>query len=67
MNEEELLKHLRAMKCDTRLESDLWARVRLGTEKEPPRFSIWDWAIAATLAAAFLLYPELAAALLYHI
>lgn len=67
MSEEELLGHLRGMKQPARLETDLWNRLHRRLEQRPPQFSIWDWAIAAALAAAFLLYPELAAALLYHI
>jgi len=67
VNEDDLLKQLRGMKASTRLETDLWDRVRYRVDEPRQRFSMWDWAIAAALAAAFLLYPELAAALLYHI
>lgn len=67
MNEDDLLKQLRGMKAPARLETDLWDRVRYRMNEPRPRFSMWDWAIAAAVAAAFLLYPELAAALLYHI
>jgi hypothetical protein len=68
MNEDPLLKQLRGMKSSPRLEADLWPRMRQRLQDEqPPRFTRWDWAIAAGIGAAILLYPELAAALLYNL
>ncbi|MBL8173334.1 MAG: hypothetical protein JNK48_01605 [Bryobacterales bacterium] len=67
MNDDELLKKLRGMKMPAGPEADLWDRVQHRIAEAPARFSAWDWAIAAAAAAVFLLYPELAAALLYHL
>lgn len=65
-NDDKLLQHLRAMKYSPHLDSDLWPRFAERLAQRPPRFTPWDWAIAAGIAAAMLLYPELAGALLYH-
>ncbi len=67
MNDDFLVERLRAMKHESRLEKDLWPRMERRMAQRGPRFSEWDWAIAAGIAAAVLLYPELAAALLYHL
>lgn len=66
MNDDPLLRHLRAMKTPARLDKDLWPRFEQRVH-HTPRFTRCDWAIAAAAAALFLLYPELAAALLYHL
>lgn len=67
MNDDRLLEQLRAMKSAPQLENDLWPRMEQRLAQRAPRFTHWDWAIAAGIAAAMLLYPELATALLYHL
>ncbi|MFN7935801.1 MAG: hypothetical protein U0R19_20900 [Bryobacteraceae bacterium] len=67
MSDERLLEHLRGMKYRPQLERDLWPGMEQRLAHHAPRFTHWDWAIAAGIAAAMLLYPDLAAALLYHL
>lgn len=51
------------------LERDLWPQMlrRLDAQPEPLRVPWFDWALAAAVAAALLLFPGAIPALLYHL
>ena len=51
------------------LQLDLWPRMlrQLDAQPEPLRVPWFDWALAAVVAAAILLFPSAIPALLYHL
>jgi len=51
------------------LQHDLWPQMllRLDAERAPLRVPWIDWALAAAVAAALLLFPNAIPALLYHL
>jgi len=49
------------------LTRDLWPQMLRRIDAQPARVSVWDWAMAAFLAAGCLLVPELLPVLLYHL
>jgi hypothetical protein len=64
----ELLKESIAPAKDTELQRDLWPEMlkRLD-QQQPVRIPWFDWALAALLSGALLLFPGLIPALLYHL
>jgi hypothetical protein len=69
-NEEELrelLKQSIAPMADTELKRDLWPQMLQRLDRQPVRVPWFDWALAALLSAALLLFPGLIPALLYHL
>ena len=69
-NEEELrelLKQSIAPMADTELKRDLWPQMLQRLDRQPARVPWFDWALAALLSAALLLFPGLIPALLYHL
>ncbi|HEX8838622.1 MAG TPA: hypothetical protein VF748_16895 [Candidatus Acidoferrum sp.] len=53
----------------TELQRDLWPQMlrRLDAQPEPTRIPWFDWALAAAVAAALLLFPNAIPALLYQL
>ncbi|HKW65311.1 MAG TPA: hypothetical protein VJN89_22360 [Candidatus Acidoferrum sp.] len=51
------------------LQRDLWPQMlrRLDAQPKPLRIPWFDWALAAAVAAALLLFPNAIPALLYHL
>jgi hypothetical protein len=51
------------------LQRDLWPQMlrRLDAQPEPLRIPWFDWALAAVVAAALLLFPNAISALLYQL
>ena len=51
------------------LQRDLWPQMlcRVEAQPEPLRVPWFDWALAAAVAAALLLFPNAIPALLYHL
>lgn len=51
------------------LQRDLWPRMlrRLDAQPQPLHIPWFDWALAAAVAAALLLFPGAIPALLYHL
>jgi len=49
------------------LERDLWPRMLRRLDAEPHRVPWFDWALAAAVAAALLLFPGAIPALLYQL
>ena len=64
----ELLKQVIAPAKNTELSRDLWPQMlqRLD-QQQAVRVPWFDWALAALLSAALLLFPGLIPALLYHL
>lgn len=54
---------------NTELQHDLWPQMlrRLDAQPEPIRIPWFDWALAAAVAAALLLFPNAIPALLYQL
>ena len=54
---------------NARLRRDLWPQMlrRVDAQPEPLRVPWFDWALAAAVAAALLLFPNTIPALLYHL
>lgn len=54
---------------NTKLERDLWPQMlrRLDEQPEPLRIPWFEWALAAAVAAALLLFPNAIPALLYQL
>jgi hypothetical protein len=64
----ELLKRAIAPVTDTELKHDLWPQMlRRLDQQQPVRIPWFDWALAALLSAALLLFPGVIPALLYHL
>jgi hypothetical protein len=63
-----LLKEAIAPMTDTELQRDLWPQILQKLDHEHPARVPWfDWALAALLSAALLLFPGVIPALLYHL
>ncbi len=62
-----LLKQAIAPVTDTELPRDLWPEMLKKLDRQPARVPWFDWALAALLSAALLLFPGVIPALLYHL
>jgi hypothetical protein len=62
-----LLKQAIAPFRDTQLRRDLWPEMLEKLNEQPVRVPWFDWALAALLSAALLLFPGAIPALLYHL
>ena len=64
----ELLKESIAPAKNTELQRDLWPEMlkRLD-QQQPARIPWFDWALAALLSGALLLFPGVIPVLLYHL
>ena len=49
------------------LKRDLWPQMLRRLDAQPLRIPWFDWALAAAVAAALLLFPNAIPALLYHL
>lgn len=49
------------------LERDLWPQMLRRLDAQPVRIPWFEWALAAAVAAALLLFPNAIPALLYHL
>jgi hypothetical protein len=64
----ELLKQAIAPVTSSELQRDLWPEMLKRLDRqEPVRVPWFDWALAALLSAALLLFPGVIPALLYHL
>jgi hypothetical protein len=64
----ELLKQAIAPAKNTELSRDLWPQMLQRLDRQQTvRVPWFDWALAALLSAALLLFPGLIPALLYHL
>jgi hypothetical protein len=64
----ELLKQAIAPATNTELTRDLWPQMLKRLDQQQPFQVPWfDWALAALLSAALLLFPNVIPALLYHL
>lgn len=64
----ELLKDSIAAAKNTELQRDLWPEMLKRLDQEQTVHVPWfDWALAALLSAALLLFPGVIPALLYHL
>ena len=52
---------------DTELRRDLWPRMLRRLDAQPLRVPWFDWALAAAVAAALVLFPSAVPALLYQL
>jgi hypothetical protein len=66
---QELLKREFPTLQNAELQHDLWPQMlrRLDAQPEPARVPWFDWALAAAVAAALLLFPNAIPALLYQL
>jgi hypothetical protein len=64
---QELLKQAMTPVEDTELPRDLWPEMLKRLEEPPVRVPWFDWALAALLGAALVLFPGGIPALLYHL
>lgn len=63
-----LLKEVIAPVAETELRRDLWPHMLKRLDQQHARGVPWfDWALAALLSAALLLFPGVIPALLYHL
>ena len=63
-----LLRRAIAPMADTELQRDLWPQMLQKLDRERAASVPWfDWALAALLSAALLLFPGTIPALLYHL
>ncbi len=63
-----LLKEAIVPMTDTELQRDLWPQMLKKLDREHPAGVPWfDWALAALLSAALVLFPGVIPALLYHL
>jgi hypothetical protein len=63
----ELLKQVIAPAKHTELPRDLWPQMLQRLDRQPVQVPWFDWALAALLSAALLLFPGVIPALLYHL
>ena len=63
----ELLQQTLAPLKDPELGRDLWPQMLRKFDEQPSRVPWFDWALAAVLSAALLLFPGAIPALLYHL
>ncbi|MGH9661000.1 MAG: hypothetical protein ACRD96_20805 [Bryobacteraceae bacterium] len=54
-------------RADTRLERDLWPRMRQRIERRPVRVSPFDWALAAAAAAWCAVFWEVIPIVMVHL
>jgi hypothetical protein len=69
-NEKQLqafLKQALAPVKSSELQRDLWPQMLRRLDAQPLRIPWFDWALAAVLAAALLIFPGTIPALLYHL
>jgi hypothetical protein len=64
---QELLRQAMTPVEDTELPRDLWPEMLKRLEAPPVRVPWFDWALAALLGAALVLFPGGIPALLYHL
>lgn len=64
---QQLLKQTIAPARNTELQRDLWPQMLQELSEQPLRVPWFDWALAALLSAALLLFPAVIPALLYHL
>ena len=62
-----LLKDALAPVQHTELRHDLWPRMLRRFDEQSLRVPLFDWVLAAVLAACLLLFPGAIPALLYHL
>jgi hypothetical protein len=62
-----LLKQAIAPVTDAELPRDLWPEMLKKLDRQPSHVPWFDWALAALLSVALLLFPEAIPALLYHL
>jgi hypothetical protein len=62
-----LLKQAITPVKDPELRRDLWPEMLKRLDQQPVRVPWFDWALAALLSAALLLFPGVIPALLYHL
>lgn len=63
----DLLKQTMAPVAQTELQRDLWPQMLQRLDRQPVQVPWFDWALAALLSAALLLFPGVIPALLYHL
>ena len=63
----DLLKQTIAPVAQTELQRDLWPQMLQRLDRQPVQVPWFDWALAALLSAALLLFPGVIPALLYHL
>jgi len=63
----DLLKQTIAPVAQTELQRDLWPQMLQRLDRQPVQVPWFDWALAALLSAALVLFPGLIPALLYHL
>ncbi len=63
----DLLKQAIAPVAQTELQRDLWPQMLQRLDRQPVQVPWFDWALAALLSAALVLFPGLIPALLYHL
>jgi hypothetical protein len=49
------------------LDTDLWPRMRARLDAPRPRPSALEWALAAAIGAATLMFPQIMLGVLYHL
>lgn len=64
---QQFLKQTIAPARNTELQRDLWPQMLQKLSEQPLRVPWFDWALAALLSAALLLFPGVIPALLYHL
>ena len=62
-----LLQHEFPSLQNAELQRDLWPQMLRRLDAQPPRIPWFDWALAAAVAAALLLFPNAIPALLYQL
>jgi hypothetical protein len=62
-----LLKQTMGRVAQTELPRDLWPQMLQRLDRQPVQIPWFDWALAALLSAALVLFPGLIPALLYHL
>jgi hypothetical protein len=62
-----LLKQAMPPVKDVELRRDLWPEMLKKLDRQPVRVPWFDWALAALLSAALVLFPGVIPALLYHL
>ena len=63
----DLIKETIAPVADTELQRDLWPQMLKRLDRQPVHVPWFDWALAALVSAALLLFPGAIPALLYHL
>ena len=63
----ELLKQSIGPVMNKELHRDLWPEMLKRLDRQPVQVPWFDWALAALLSAALLLFPGVIPALLYHL